>query len=376
MRHVSYKLFLLVASLFVVGTILTLPFCHEDEVLRLGVLVNLSGPGGRAGRYIRDGVLFAAERIPSPFKYLVFIGDYDETDFKLERRIDELYAKGVRVFIGPVTSHAALVALRHTESSNEKALFIVPYAATTRLSERKDFFVRTCVDDRLFVKAFDKWLKKNGLNRVFVFADAINPEFTFDILENLKGIPLNLRSFTFNSRENFEKKLSLGVKAVLDYKPQVVLFLSRTRETVILCQKLRLQGFKGRFVATVWSQTPELIKWGAEAVEGLTIISFVKASYSNAEYKKLSKEFKHKAGYKLNARAVRAVEAVQILSDVLRKLRSTDFHKIYSSLLNRRFNTIMGQLYIDEYGDAERPIYETVVENGDFVTKGILVNEY
>ncbi|GEM_PF-3411430 len=376
MKGVVYKSFLLVASLLVVGVILTLPFCHKDDVLRLGLLINLSGPGGRAGRYIRDGVLFATEKMVSPYKYLVFIGDYDETDFKLKKRIDELYAKGVRIFIGPVTSHAALVALKHAESSKEKALFIVPYAATTKLSRRKDYLVRTCVDNGLFGKAFDRWLKQKGLKKVFVILDTVNPEFTFDILRSLRSLGIVADSFAFNSREDFESRLSAAVRAVFDSQPDVVLFLTRTRETVILSQKLRSSNFKGVLAATVWAQTPELIKWGGEAVEGLTIISFVRACYSNPEYIKLSEEFRRKAGYRLNARAVRALEAVEILSKVLREADSTDFRKVYQLLLNRRFSTIMGKVYIDEYGDAQRPVYETVVEKGRFVTKRVLLDEY
>ncbi len=363
-------------SSLVVMSILVLPFCHKDRVLRLGVLINLSGPGGRAGRYIRDGVLFAAGKMMCSIKYLVFIGDYDESDSELKKKIDELYAKGVRIFIGPVTSHAALVALNHSESSNKKILFIVPYAATTKLSKRKDFFVRTCIDNRAFVKAFLNWIKRRNINRVFVFWDTVNPEFTLDILDNLKQKGIALGSFAFSSKGNFAERLPDAIKAVFHYKPQVVLFLARTRETAILCQKLRDEGFQGKFVATIWAQTPDLIKWGGRAVEGLTIISFVRASYSNPEYQRFSREFESKAGYRLNARAVRAVEAVEILCDAIHSLNSIDFKNIYKKLINHHFRTLMDEIYIDEYGDAKRPVYEITVKRGKFITEGILLDEH
>ena len=348
----------------------------EGKAIPVALLVNLSGPGGKAGRYIRDGFLFAIgmqKTLKCPLEFKIFIGDYDESDELLRKKIDELYEKGVRIFIGPVTSHSSYIALSHIERTHKNLLLLTPYTTTTKLSDRDDCFVRTSADNRLFVKALCNWLREKGANSLAIVMDVSNPEFVFDIYGALKKEGIKLHPFKVSSK-NFSIPLEL-LEFLKSKKVPVVLFLTKTRETVLLAQKLRNEGYKGSFVATVWAQTPELIKWGGDAVEGLTIISFVKPRYNNPIYKLYDSSFYKLSGYHLNSRAVRTVEVVQVLCKALREARSKEPQKVLASLVNKHYNTIMGELFINRYGDAERPFYEIKIGNGEFHVVREILNE-
>ena len=351
---------------------------RKASEIKIGLLVNLSGPGGKAGRYIRDGFLFETERCRLRLNPLV--GDYDESDETLKKRIDELYEQGVRIFLGPVTSHSTRVAVKYAEETGKDLVIISPYSATTKLSQREDVFIRTCIDNNYFTKALIRWLKRNGIKSLFAIADTINPEFTLDILDRvLKTAPRNqieVAWITINSKR--ELKLKEIVEKASPY--QAILLLTRTRESAIIAQKLRSAGYTGRFVATVWSQIPELIEWGGKAVEGLTIISFVKPKYSSSKFKTYDKIFRQKAGYPLNARAVRAIEATEILCSTLEELNKRGENptpaNVLKHLTNRGYRTIMDSVFIDRYGDAFRPVYEISIEGGAFKLTGAILYEH
>jgi len=83
-------------------------------------------------------------------------------------------------------------------------------------------------------------------------------------------------------------------------------------------------------------------------------------------------------GYPLNARAIRAVELVQVLCSAVKRVYASggrlSLETLASSILGHCFNgTVMGRVCIDENGDAVRPVFESVVERGRFVKKGVLI---
>ncbi len=260
------KIQLLLAT-FLVAIVLFLVYRYETRKIRIPIalLINLTGPGGKAGRYIRDGAIFAAEHLRPdncPIQPQLLLADYDESDQKLKETISRLYREGVHIFLGPVTSHASVVAVNYSHQKNLNVVFITPYAATSKLTGKKDNFIRTSVDNIRFSKAFIKWAKKNGLHKVAVVADTINCEFSIDIYKNINRLlGKNLPLVAFNSKEKFNP--TLIATHLLSSKPDVILIVAKSRETAIICQKLRSMGYRGRFVATIWAQTPELIKWGA-----------------------------------------------------------------------------------------------------------------
>ncbi len=90
--------------------------------------------------------------------------------------------------------------------------------------------------------------------------------------------------------------------------------------------------------------------------------------------------FEREMGYKLNAKSIRPIEAMQVLCSGLRNLHIHGEkiipHNIISSLTKHTFHTIMGTMYIDEFGDTQRPMYEIVIEKGRYVNRGDILHEH
>ena len=352
---------------------------------KIGVLVNLSGAGGKAGTYIRDGVLFQIAKVRKKgckLNLTPVVVDYDEDDEKLKESLDKLYSEGIWLVLGPITSHASVVAVGYAERTGKKMVFVSPYTATTKLSGRKDGFVRTCIDNRMYVKALAAWMNQESFERVYVVVDMINPDFTMDIFLQLKKLAsskgFSVDAYMFNSKSRFDPHDIAG--KALSFSPDVVLLLTRSRESAFITQALRLKGFQGEIVGTIWTQTPDYIRWSGRFGQNAKIISFVKPSYNNTEYEDIALEFSERMGYRLNARAVRAIEATQILCKTLKGMvasgKDINYENFIASIVDREFHTVMDGLYIDGYGDAKRPVFLLKVDSGRFLVERILLNEH
>ena len=141
--------------------------------------------------------------------------------------------------------------------------------------------------------------------------------------------------------------------------------------TGIAAQKLRAKGFTGDVIASLWAQTPDLMRYGGKAVEGVTIITFISPQYNNPHYKAFAKAVKKRFNKPVTARTVRAYEAILIISEALKQCTEISVLELKKALLAlTQFNGVMGPVRFDEFGDVVRPIFEIRIENGRFYNAG------
>lgn len=138
--------------------------------------------------------------------------------------------------------------------------------------------------------------------------------------------------------------------------------------TGVALQKLTNSGYKGLYVATLWAQTPELLRYGGRAVEGLQIVSFIRPDNHSPQWLLFSEKMEAQFEKKATARSVRAYELIMILADALRRCPSVTPAELKQALLAGDYQTLMGQVHFDEFGDVKRPVYQIIVRDGAFCT--------
>jgi branched-chain amino acid transport system substrate-binding protein len=354
--------------------ILWLGACEQrKEPVKIGLSINLSGRGGTAGEYVRDGAMLAVEEINKkgginghPISLL--IKDDKNTNEGILEADRELIAEGVPVIIGHTYSEATLTAYPYVTSHN--TLLFTSFTGTTQLSGKDDLFFRTSVDNRAYGRALSALVRKRGIKTVSFLLDMSNPSFTTDYVKQTRHYyDGRIASIQFNSQKtpHWEKI----IPGLLDPRPDAIVLLSEVTMTGIAAQKLRARGFKGDLIATLWAQTPDLIRYGGKAVEDLTIITFISPRYENLHYEAFSKEVKEKFHHPVTARTVRAYEAVQILSEAGKQCREITVQELKKALLEtERFDGVMGPVRFDAFGDVIRPIFEVRIKNGAFYNAG------
>jgi branched-chain amino acid transport system substrate-binding protein len=157
----------------------------------------------------------------------------------------------------------------------------------------------------------------------------------------------------------------------MEPNPEAIVLLTEVTMTGVSAQKLRSRGFKGDLIATLWAQTSDLMRYGGEAVEGMTIITFIKPRYDTAKYKSFAGKIKENFHHPVTARSVRAYEAVYMISEALKRCSAFTSMEIKRNLLRLpEVDYIMGPVRFDAFGDVIRPIYEVRIKDAKFYNAG------
>jgi len=346
---------------------------RKKKPIKIGLSINLSGRGGTAGEYIRDGAMLAVSEINRkggihghPISLL--IKDDKNTEEGIIQADKELIAEGVPVIIGHTYSETTLKAYPYVTSRN--TLLFTAFTGTTRLTGKDDLFFRTSVDNSAYGRALNKLLAKRQIKTVSFLLDMSNSSFVLDYVEQTrKFYSGRMAVVQFDSR----KKTDWDSVAtdLLDPKPDAIMLLTEVTMTGVAAQKLRAKGFEGDLIASLWAQTPDLMRYGGRDVEGLTIITFISPQYQNPQYVDFAKEIKEKFNKSVTARTVRAYEAVHIISQALKQCTEMTAPELKKALLKTsKFDGAMGPLWFDAFGDVVRPVFEVRIKNGKFYNAG------
>ncbi len=345
---------------------------NQGESVKLGLAINLSGRGGAAGEHIRNGALLAVEEINEQggingHSLELLVRDDKNTSEGIRQADQFLLDRKVVAVIGHSTSRNTLIAYPAVTSS--KTLLITPYAATDRLTGRDDLFIRTQVSCDLYGKKAAELFKRYSVNSVTLLMDLSNSEFVMDWAASLKrSFPGKITEVHFNSSE--EPNWEHIRQELLSPGPDAVLFLAEASMTGIALQKIKAAGFKGRLFSSVWAHTPELFRYSGQAAEGLSLITFIDPENSRPRYLDFSSKMKRIFKTAANPRSTRAYELIYILADGLRRCSKITGVELKKALLTAEYDTLMGHVQFDKYGDVLRPVYEVVVRGKRFHNNG------
>jgi branched-chain amino acid transport system substrate-binding protein len=360
--------------ILIISQVVWLAACdRKKEPIKIGLAINLSGRGGTAGEYIRDGAMLAVAEINEKGgihgrTLSLLIKDDKNTDEGILHADKELIAEGVPVIIGHTYSESTLKAYPYVTSHN--TLLFTPFTGTTKLTGKDDLFFRTSVDNRAYGRALSTVLEKRGIENVSFLLDMSNPSFGLDYVKQTRNyFKGHAAVIQFNSRETTDWKMI--IQALLDPRPDAIILLTEVTMTGIAAQKLREKGFSGDLIASLWAQTPELIRYGGKAVEDITIITFISPRYQNPHYVAFTEEVKERFNKPVAARTVRAYEAIYIISEALKQCEEITVSDLKKALLGlSNFDHVMGPVKFDAFGDVIRPIFEVRVKNGRFFNAG------
>ncbi len=344
------------------------------EPIKLGLAINLSGRGGISGEHIRDGALLAVRMINESGgingRQLVLLVRDDENDPAKVLQVDEeLINEGVAAIIGH--SYSSNTTVAYPLISSKGGFLITAFTATNELSQHDDFFFRTSVDCRLFGRKAAELFTNRKVKSLAVIMDMVNPGYAISYIESIKKyFAGSVTEIRFTSKADPEWPSIIG--EVMAVQPNMVMVLAEAGLTGIAAQKLRNAGYTGDFTASIWAQGPSLFNFGNRAIEGMSLITFIPEENHRQAYllfaERLQKEFNEKP----NSLSARSYELLTILADVLRRCKEISPQELKKQLLAKQYETILGEVQFDQYGDVDRPVYEVVIADGQFRMKGVI----
>ncbi len=358
--------------ILILGVCLSVASCSEELPLKIGFVGGLTGRVADLGVAGRDGVIMEVEDINRSGgiggrKVELVIKDDRQDAESAKQAIRELISEQVIAIIGPMTSSMAVVIQPLIGSS--QTVTISPTAKTDQLSDQDDFFLRVTTQlSRNAEQLASHAVKGLGLKKIAVVYDVSNRAFTetwlnyFEksLLQNGGQIAV-AEEFTSQPDVHF---LPIA-KRILATKPDGVLLLSNAIDTALLAQQIRKLESKVALFSSEWAFTTDLISFGGRPVNGMIAFLSFNANSQEARYLAFKERFTNRFGYAPSFATVLAHDATSFLFAGLKK--NPPQSGLKEALLNLGpFPGLQSKITVDRYGDVERTLFMTVIEDGQF----------
>ncbi|PNR98638.1 branched-chain amino acid ABC transporter substrate-binding protein [Petrotoga mexicana DSM 14811] len=353
----------------------------SQEVIKIGMNFELTGPVSGYGQMSRDGVLLANKLKPTvniggkEIKVEVVAvdnkSDKAEAANAIRRLID--HEKVVAV-IGPATSSAALAAASIAE---ERQIPMVVNTATNPLvAQNKKYVFRTCFEDTLqgALLATFAW-EELGAKNVAIMIDVAQDyvvglaNYFEKAFEQFGGTYFT--EFYTTGDQDFTAQLT----DALSKNPDAIFMPGYYAEIALICKQARDLGFTGPMFAGDGADAPELIQIGGEYVEG---VSYTTYFHEDADLSPATKPFVEAYQKEYNRRAdafgALAYDAYMVIVNAIESAQSTDPVKIRDALAKtKNFPGVAGTItYPEGSGNPIKPAVINMVENGQFVFRTVI----
>lgn len=346
--------------------------CSPPDPIRIGFVGGTSGRVADLGVAGRNGAQLAVELRNQAHgvagrRVELIVRDDEQNPEVVERATRELIAQDVVAIVGPMTS---AMAMRMVPIANEaKVLLVSPTVSTTDLSGRDDYFFRVMSSTREHATKNARYqLESPGLRRVAVAYDLANRSYTESWLNDfhdtfVQGGGAVARSFGFKSGGD---TLFLPIAGeLLATQPDGVLIIANSVDSALLCQQIRKLDPHVPILVAEWGATERLIELGGKAVEGVTAAQLFDRDNITPAYRAFRQRYRDRFGQEPGFGGTAAFDATNVVLEALARRRPGQSLK-EAVQATRRFEGVQHPLDFDDYGDARRATFITVVRDGQF----------
>ena len=363
--------------LLILLTGLCLSACEPTEQaqppIRLGVIIDTSGPTSSLGIAGRNGMQLAVEQSNAA-------GGIHGRQIELLQRDDgfnlqqashaasELIDAKVDAVFGPMTS---LIAEQLAPQFTAAGILLMGGTPLSPLlAGRDDQFFRILSHTSPDALGIVQYLRQQlGIDQVTVLIEDSNHTFTRPWLAAFQrylasegGSIGQTIAFTRDAQTDFA---ALATQALAD-QPRAVILISNALDTAMLATQLRQQNPQLVLATPAWAAADALLEMGGSAMEGIITGQAYDLNDQSPAFTAFKHTYQQRFGQPIDTAAVTAYNATQVLLTALRERQPQESPK-QALLRIRHFVGLQKPIDLDEFGDAESRFYMMVVRQGRFV---------
>lgn len=363
------------AAAIALAILLCLPVvaCHEQEPLRIGFFGGLTGRAAGLGTSGRDGFLLAIEQANAGGgingrRIEPVISDNRMEQDTAAATLAQLLGRKVVAVIGPMTSQIAVTVVPVADGA--RVPMISPTASTNQLSGLDDYFLRVYYSNAQAAALLAQHLaNRHQIPRMLAIYDLGNRAYTEDWLRDFKvryqqsgGQLIEAIPFEVKGDSLFGGLAEQALAA----KPDGILLLANAVDSAMIAQQLRKRGASTPLYATGWSYTDDLLQFGGNSVEGLTIIQSTNPESPLPECQAFRRAYLERYRQTPGFPALHAYDATRMLLAALKTAESGE--PLRQALLSLPTQQgAQGQVAFDRFGDLRDPeLHLAVIEHGAF----------
>src|SRR3990167_1307719 len=340
--------------------------------IRLGVIVDTSGPTSSLGIAGRNGMQLAVEQTNAA-------GGIHGRPIELLQRDDgfnpqqaaqaaaELIDAKVDAAFGPMTS---LIAEQLAPQFTEAGILLMGGTPLSPLlAGRDDQFFRTLSHTNPDARDIANHLGQyRGLQRVNVIMELSNSSpprpWLADFSRYLQATGAEVGLTVEFSRDQQTDFAALARRALAD-SPAAVVLISSALDTALLATQLRQQAPQLILATPAWAAADALIEMGGRAVEGMITALAFDLNDTSASFLAFKQRYQARFAQPIDTAALTSYNATWVLLTALQQ-RLPGEHPKQALLRIRRFQGVQRLIFFDEFGDSDSLLYPMVVRDGRF----------
>ena len=350
--------------------------CEPPPPLKIGFLAGVSGRFADLGSPGRNGAQLAVEMRNQAGgingrKVELVVRDDEQDAGKAQAAVRDLAAQGVIAIAGPMTS---VVGTAIVPTLAEVGLVAVAgTVTTTALSGKDDNFFRVIASTRVYARNAARHHRQAWqVKRAALVIDMSNRDYSESWMQDYQaafeesgGKVVNIVRFDSRQPRNY---LEIATTALAD-RPDVVAIVCNATDAALLVQKLRQKAPAIRLAGGGWTASERLLELGGKAVEGMLVEQYFNRNDQSETYTRFYHAYLARFGQEPGFAGVAGFDAANVIMEAAAKNPAREQMK--ATLLSiRTFKGLQDSIRFDEFGDADRSLYLTLVVNGRFVALG------
>jgi branched-chain amino acid transport system substrate-binding protein len=338
---------------------------------KIGVVSYLTGGGAAYGEAIKQGLELARDEINAKGKVkieLVFEDSKGDKNEAINATNKLIHKDNVIGIIGPTLS-GEMFAVGPIASQSG-----VPIMGTSTTAEGitdiGDYVFRNALPESLAIPhAVKKAKEKLGFKKVAVMYSnnndwAVSGFKTFEQAIKDNG----METVTVETFADKDTDFSAQLTKIAALKPDAIMVAGLYQEAALILKKAREIGITVPIVGNNGFNSPQLIKSGGTAAEGVVVASPWYPGKDDEKVKKFVAAYKTKYSKEPDQFAAQAYDALYIMADALEKSgTTTDRKKFRDSLANvKDFPGVTGKFAFDAKRNPAMDVTILVVKDGQF----------
>jgi branched-chain amino acid transport system substrate-binding protein len=347
----------------------------NKQALRLGVIVEASGPNASLGVAGRNGMQLAVEQANArggihgrPIE-LLYRNDVSSPE-AMQQGMRELIAANVEVILGPMTSKTAMQLI---PAANAAGIVLMGGTTLSRLlAGHDDHYFRTVRHDNPDAKGIAQYLRQRlGLMRISVIVEDGNGPYSDPWLLDFKRYLANEAGemapelhFTRNPQTDY----AALAQRLIAQQPQAVVLLTSALDAAMLATQLRQLDPQLPLAGSAWAAEDALLQLGGKAIEGLISIQPYELHDPSPLFSSFRSAYEQRFKAPIDSPAIVGYNATNVVLQALRERKPQETVK-QALLRIRTFQGIQQLISLDGFGDidSDSQAFLKVVRGGQFV---------
>ena len=329
--------------------------CSSPDPLKVALMTKLD-PGSLVGKSEVDVIThFVDEYNVTEIVFVPFDDGWDPD--RIPEVYEEIRAQGIDVIITSHTSTCAVELKKFTDAEMDDVLVFVTASTTDELTAQKDNNIRVIQDVKIEQTSIADRILADGFENLVIVRDTDNHKYTEPALKYFKEsygdtvVVIDISASDANMVAVEEELKRIEFDAIYT--------LIGTNEDIsgAIAQVAWKLNPDVKVFFTPWSNIPNILSTAGPAIDQCIIASHLPSKTESKIANKFFNSFQEQFDYVPPSTTLHISKAIEIIYKAVNEGNSTQM-EIRNWILDKRiFDTHLGEVYLDEYGDTSLGLY-------------------